>query len=313
MTALPVAMPHDQHVGQAPVAPPGAERRSVRLARDVISYLEWSASGRSDPVALLLHGLQSTALTMTRIAESLFTRGWRVFAPDLPGHGYSFAIDGSDGERPGPLDVSRLTILRHRLSRRHRLRATASVVAELGRRLGIERPVLIGHSWGASVAAEVAAAGLEPSRVILLDPPFVTVREAWALGRTVMVEPTTSYDDARDTLLSHRTDWHPMDLAAKAEAVTRVSSRAMVAVVARNAPFDPVPALARHRHRHPDVPVFAITGEPGQGSFVTPAGLARLRALLGEDRVLVLGGAGHSPHRTHYERFMTLLGRALGE
>jgi pimeloyl-ACP methyl ester carboxylesterase len=128
-----------------------------------------------------------------------------------------------------------------------------------------------------------------------------------------MAEPTSSYEAARDTLLGHRSDWHPMDLAAKAEAVTRVSTRAMVGVVAANVPFDPLPALASLRRRHPHVPVFVIMGEPGRGSFVSPAGQERLAALLGDDHVLVMDGAGHSPHRSHHAEFMALVERVLGE
>ena len=306
---------------EPPLAPPGASRRAIRLTRDVISYLEWPAGGAGEPSvpgtgtggrsAILLHGLQSTALTMTRIAEGLVARGWHVVAPDLPGHGHSFALDGSDADRPGRLDVSRLTILRHRLSRRHRLRSTASVVRDLAAPLGLERPMVLGHSWGASVAAMLPAAGLLPSVLVLLDPPFVTSNQARTLGIQAMAEPAQSYEAARDALLAHRPDWHPMDLAAKAEAITSVSTRAMVAVVASNVPFDPLPALSRLRSRQPGLPVFVIMGEPGQGSFVSARGRERLRALIGDDHVLVMSGAGHSPHRTQYEEFMTLLDRAL--
>jgi len=315
MTAHPVA---PTHVELPPLAPDGAERRSIRLRRDVISYLDWQAGGDDpaggmDPAgtAILLHGLQSTALTMGRVAEGLSARGWRVIAPDLPGHGHSFALDGSDADRPGPLDISRLAILRHRLSRRHRLRSTAGVVVELAQRLGLERPAVLGHSWGASVAALVASAGMVPSALVLLDPPFVTANQARALGIEAMAEPTTSFEAARDTLLTQGSDWHPMDLAAKAEAVTRVSTRAMVAVVASNVPFDPLPAVTRLRQRHPEVPVHVIMGEPGRGSFVSLTGRDQLSALLGAEHVVVMDGAGHSPHRTHHEEFMALLLHAL--
>jgi pimeloyl-ACP methyl ester carboxylesterase len=67
------------------------------------------------------------------------------------------------------------------------------------------------------------------------------------------------------------------------------------------------------RRRHPAIPVFVIMGEPGQGSFVSLAGRERLTALLGDDHVLVMNGAGHSPHRSHHAEFMALLERAFGE
>ena len=307
MTAPSLIPPVDLPPVEAPpLAPQGAERRTLRTRRDVISYLDWPAVGEERGSVLLLHGLQSTALTMARIGERLAAAGWRVIAPDLPGHGHSFALDGSDAERPGAFDASRLTILRLRLSRRHRLRVTARVVAELARELGLDDAAVLGHSWGASIAAVLPSVGFVPSVMILLDPPFVTAAQARRLGMEAMAAPTPSYEEARDTLLTHEREWHPLDLAAKAEAVTRVSTSTMVAVVAGNVPFDPVPALRHTARRHPAAAVYVITGVPDHGSFVTPAGLARLRALLGDDHVIVME-AGHSPHRTHHDEFMAVV------
>lgn len=301
-----------EDVAPPPFAPPGARRRATRLRHDVISYLEWPAPSPDARTAILLHGLQSTALTMARIGEALAADGWHVVAPDLPGHGRSFALDGWDADRPGPLNVSRMAILRHRVSRRHRLRTTARLIAELARRLGLRRPAVVGHSWGASVAAVLPATGLTPSTLLLVDPPFVTADQARTIGLRMMVAPTTSYEEARDTLLGHRDDWHPLDLAAKAEAVTTVSIRTMVAVVAANVPFDPLPALRRVTRREGELPVHVIIGDLGEGSFVSPDGRTALRKLLGPERVREMIGAGHSPHRTHHEEFMGLVREALG-
>jgi len=293
-----------------PASPPGATRHEFRTKRDVISYLDWPAAGDERGSVVLLHGLQSTALTMARIGERLAAAGWRVIAPDLPGHGHSYAIDGSDAERPGPFDASRLTILRMRLSRRHRLRATGRAVAQLASALGLRDAAVLGHSWGASIAAVLPSVGFVPRVMILLDPPFVTAAEARRLGLEAMAAPTPSYEQARDTLLEHGREWHPLDLAAKAEAVTRVSTNTMVAIVAGNVPFDPVPALRRTARRHPGAAVYVITGVPDHGSFVTPDGLAQLRTLLGDDHVITMD-AGHSPHRTHHDEFMGVVERIL--
>jgi pimeloyl-ACP methyl ester carboxylesterase len=204
-----------------------------------------------------------------------------------------------------------LAILRHRLSRRHRLATSASVLAELANLLDIARPAVLGHSWGASIAATLPSTGLHPSVIVLVDPPFVTAHEARTLGLRAIGPPVSSYEDARDALLSERPDWHPLDLAAKADALATVSRRVMVGVVAANVPFDPLPALRRARPGG-HVPVFVIAGEPDHGSLVSEAGRAGLRAVLGPDHVLVVPGAGHSPHRSHHEEFMALVRGALG-
>jgi pimeloyl-ACP methyl ester carboxylesterase len=49
---------------------------------------------------VLLHGVMSCAATWWRIGLALAARGWRVDAPDLPGHGDSARLG-----RPLTLDA----------------------------------------------------------------------------------------------------------------------------------------------------------------------------------------------------------------
>jgi pimeloyl-ACP methyl ester carboxylesterase len=92
---------------------------------------DWGGSGQ--PV-LLLHGLASNARIWDGVAPRLVGAGLRAVALDLRGHGAS--------DQPGSgydfTSVGR------------------DLAAALGG-LGLERPVLIGHSWGANVALQFAA------------------------------------------------------------------------------------------------------------------------------------------------------------
>ena len=94
--------------------------------------LHYVEAGRgAEPPVVLLHGNAVTAEDW--IASGVFSRiaAWRrVIAFDRPGYGYS--------ERP-----------RDRL---WTAEAQAAVLAEAFGELGIERPVVVGHSWGALVA-----------------------------------------------------------------------------------------------------------------------------------------------------------------
>jgi pimeloyl-ACP methyl ester carboxylesterase len=92
---------------------------------------DWGESGQA---VVLLHGLASNARIWDGVASRLAGAGLRVAALDQRGHGAS--------EQPG----------------------TGYDFATLGRdlsaalaALGIERPVLAGHSWGANVALQFAA------------------------------------------------------------------------------------------------------------------------------------------------------------
>ena len=92
---------------------------------------DWGGSGQA---VVLLHGLASNARIWDGVASRLAGAGLRVVALDQRGHGdseqpasgYDFAAVGRD--------------------------LAAALTA-----LGIERPVLAGHSWGAHVALEFAA------------------------------------------------------------------------------------------------------------------------------------------------------------
>lgn len=138
---------------------------------------DWSGSGQA---VVLLHGLASNARIWDGVASRLAGAGLRVVALDQRGHGAS--------EQPGSgYDFATLG------------RDLSAALAALG----IERPVLAGHSWGANVALQFAAdrpgalAGLA-----LVDGALLGVAE-WA-GPTL--------DEARRRLAPPRfavplTDW----------------------------------------------------------------------------------------------------------
>jgi pimeloyl-ACP methyl ester carboxylesterase len=92
---------------------------------------DWGGSGQA---VALLHGLASNARIWDGVAPRLVGAGLRVVALDQRGH----------GESEQPDDGYDFATLGQDLS---------STLAGLG----LERPVLVGHSWGASVALQYAA------------------------------------------------------------------------------------------------------------------------------------------------------------
>ena len=111
-----------------------AEVRSLRMR-----YLDWGGGGA--PV-LALHGLASSAHWYDLVAPLLRGR-FRILAPDQRGHGRTTqAPDGYDW------------------------RSVASDAVGLMDVLGIERAIVLGHSWGGNVA--VATAAHFPARVSAL-------------------------------------------------------------------------------------------------------------------------------------------------
>jgi pimeloyl-ACP methyl ester carboxylesterase len=91
----------------------------------------------SGPAVVLLHGQPGAAATWDRVAAPLRARA-RVIVPDRPGYG------ATGGRAVG-------------------IRENAEVVCQLLDRLGLERAVVAGHSWGGGIAVELAETA--PSRV----------------------------------------------------------------------------------------------------------------------------------------------------
>jgi pimeloyl-ACP methyl ester carboxylesterase len=114
---------------------------SCRLCSVIVAGVSLSKSSAgvlvAAPPLVLLHPLGSTgAMSWASMAESLRGAGYRVAAPDLPGHGKSRATS---------------------FTWEH-ARATVHAAAE---QFGPEKPVLIGHSLGAATA--LSAAQSEPT------------------------------------------------------------------------------------------------------------------------------------------------------
>ena len=120
-------------------------------------YRDWGGDGR--PV-LLLHGLASTCHIWDLVAP-LLAADFRVVALDQRGHGLSAQVeDGFD------------------------FATVAGDAAALISTLGWERPVIVGHSWGADVALELAAARPElTSGLIFVDGGTIepSARPGWTL------------------------------------------------------------------------------------------------------------------------------------
>jgi pimeloyl-ACP methyl ester carboxylesterase len=114
----------------------------VRVAGRLVAYRRWGSSG--SPIVLV--GGFAEASWIWRKVGSILGRRHRVVALDLPPFGYS--------ERSG----------------HYTLRAWIELVTSFDRRLGIDRPLLVGHSLGAAVAVgEALDHPRDVSAIVLLD------------------------------------------------------------------------------------------------------------------------------------------------
>ena len=274
-------------VAAALADPTLGKRVAIPAAGIPFSALTWGDAA-TRPL-LMLHGVTSSAATWWRVGPALAALGRWVVAPDLPGHGRTGYWQGH-----------------------HRIRDTAADLAAFAREAGLARADLqvIGHSWGATIAAALPVAGLIPSTIVLLDPPAIPLARI-ALEASDPAQRTFEYiDEARHVIAAENPDWAEGDIAAKAEALTELDEQAARSVLLDNGDWDggladlADPAAA-------GVDVWVIRGDPAAGSYVPDAMLPAFEARVGRDRIITIAGGPHSPHRTHPTLTTAALVRAL--
>jgi pimeloyl-ACP methyl ester carboxylesterase len=276
-------------VAQALASPDPGGRAIVEAAGIPFSVLGW---GRPpDPPLLLVHGVTSNAEIWWRTGPAMAAASWRVLAPDLPGHGETGHWNGHHGFAAAAGDVVAL--------------AGALGIAEPADRLAV-----VGHSWGASVAAHLPGAGLRPGRLILLDPVVFSLTAALAMANDPTERTYPTLDEAVAAIRAINPTWTEGDVIAKARSLTQVDEAAARAVYLENGDWDGgLSGLRQPAAR--GIPTWVIRGDPSAGGLMPDAALPAFARLIGEERILTIAGGPHSPQRTHPEAFVVALLRAL--
>lgn len=256
-------------------------------------HIHYYRTGGDGPPVVLLHGMGDNGLCWARVAERLQSQ-WDVLMLDARGHGLSDAPEtGYTAEEQAP-DV-------------------AAVVQALG----LERPVLIGHSMGSATA--VATAAQFPSLVrglILEDPPWggpperlsaeeiQTRQSGWhalILKRKLMPQAELAAPIRR-----RFPTWAEADVDALA-AATRQLSPCIVNSITRAG------IAWQDMVRKVICPVYAITAEPALGAIVSSERIGEARQICPALREVHIAGAGHNIRREQFERFVEAVQDCLSE
>lgn len=212
-----------------------------------------------------LHGITANAGAMTEPARVLASRGWQVIAPDMRGHGESTRADG---------DFS-----------------FDSLLGDYAQNLPAEPHVLLGHSFGGTLAQLGVLRGLFRPRALLLEDPVSHFADrATPKGMLDWDEANLPHDI--EGLLKLNPGWSRRDAAWKVVSLEQISFADARAAFAGNAPWDLRGEAARLAKMLPTVWVL-----PQASRFVPPEDTARLKAEAGERSVVVMPDVGHSIHR----------------
>ena len=271
-----------------------AQSQVIDLPAGRFHYLSWRAERTELPSVLLLHGITSSAQSWVRVGPGLADR-YRVYALDQRGHGES--IKPSRGA--------------------YSLRHTAGDAAAFIEALGLEHPVLIGHSWGGATAIVLASGAWSHkpvpnfSHIILEDPAHNFGRgdpEARAATYTRDIGRPTQ--ELRAEIAATSPGWTEADIEGKIDALHKVTREAVVSVFSdAGQAGDLLPLLAKIA-----VPTLLIRADAALGTLLDNAAWERAKQYLpAHGRAVQIDGATHNVHRGKFDEFMQVVNDFLSQ
>jgi 2-succinyl-6-hydroxy-2,4-cyclohexadiene-1-carboxylate synthase len=265
-----------------------------------VAGLRWAVQAAgSGPALLLLHGFTGSGRSWEGgLAEAASDSGFRVIAPDLPGHGGTAWRAGG----AGPDEPSRAAIER-----------VADDLAELLRVLGHDRAHVVGYSMGARVALRLAISHPAHVRSLVLEAPSAGIEDAAERAARRAADDALARALERDGIESFVNAW---------ERTPVLAGEARLGPVTRA-------ALREIRLSHDPAGLAASLRAAGQGAMEPLHGrLAEVTAptlvVVGADdpvrdraaavaagvpgaRLAVIDGAAHAPHLEAPDAFCRLV------
>ncbi|WP_334176800.1 alpha/beta hydrolase [Pseudoxanthobacter sp.] len=260
------------------------------------------AAADDAPVMVILHGTAcSLRDPLAALGPALEGRARLLFL-DRPGHGYSFDEHGSHAG----------------------LSEQADLVAALLDRLGIDKAVIVGHSFGGSVAAAFAVRHQpRTAAAVLVSPATHPWDDGFAWQRDLVSAPVVGslfVDTLVTPLALSMLDGSVASVFAPepvpADIIDRTGAPLAVRPEAVRATSREVAVLNDHlarlvpRYSELKVPVTLIAGDADQ---VVPVGLHAhpFVARAPHTELVLLSGAGHMPHHTNTPAVVAAIERVL--
>jgi N-formylmaleamate deformylase len=246
--------------------------------------IQYYMTGEEKPPILLVHGFSDNGFCWNRIPVHL-ARIYNVVVMDTRGHGFS----GCGDEPFTPEDEARdmLTLVKE---------------------LNLQKPVIMGHSHGASIAASAAANYPDVfAGVVLIDPPWgerfakQTVAERqkradeWRTGIGKMKALT--HDELIRLGKQTNPTWDDSEFFQWAQSKFQMQDKAFLAIIKEGAPWQELAAKIK-------CPGLLMTGNPEKGALITPELVEEARLLWKKTESLYFPDAGHNIHRESYREFL---------
>lgn len=272
------------------------EMRSVIVDGVALNYIS-AGSGR--PV-VLIHGNPGSHQDFTLSVFDKLAQRYHVFAFDRPGHGHS--------ERSVSIETT--------------VEVQAAMIRDALRKLSMEKPLLVGHSWGGSLALGAAVAyGSDLSGIVLLAPaayPSVTV-EWWShlprmslLGKFLVrtVTPIVGRTVVKGSL---KDAYHPQnvhdDYAERSATMWTHADRIAAWASDENTLRGSLAALSQ-RYSEIEIPVVIVTGD-GDRVLDPKQHAYPLHKAIKNSKLVVLPQTGHQLPQTQPDAVVAAIDEAF--
>ena len=255
--------------------------------------LHYYRTGGDKYPLVLIHGITDDGLCWAPVAEAL-AKNYDVIMVDVRGHGKSDAP--KDGYKYGMM---------------------ATEVTGVIEGLGLENPIVMGHSMGAMITLTLATLNPElPQAIILEDPPAFWRTQPpsqeeleFRAGMGVWFHEVKR--KTRDELLeSVRVDnpaWSEAELGPWADAKHRFSLGIVRLLDYRQS----VPANFPSLLKQIACPALLITAEPERGAILSDEDVTELHKFVPHLKREHIPGAGHNIRREQFARYMEVVNSFL--
>ena len=257
--------------------------------------LHYYRTGGDSPPLVLLHGISDDGLCWTPVAEALAGKH-DVIMVDLRGHGKSDAPENG-----------------------YNYETMATEVTGLIEGLGLENPVVMGHSLGAMTALTLAALNPDLLRAIILeDPPAF-----WRVGPAPQEEldhqaglrawfyevKHMTRNELLESVRSENPGWSEAELGPWADAKHRFSLK----ITQWLDPQETVPTNFPIILKQITCAVLLITADPERGAILTNDDVAELQKSVPHLKRVHISGAGHNIRREQFSRYMEVVNSFLNQ
>jgi N-formylmaleamate deformylase len=245
--------------------------------------LQYYRTGGDKPALVFLHGLTDNGLCWGQTALYL-EPDFDVVMVDAPAHGLSDAPENGYSTDEQAIGIARLI-----------------------EELQLDRPVLVGHSIGASIAAVVAVDHPSLVRgVVLEDPPWTefhlnednTARQERASRLADHIENlrVKSHEELVELGRKNHPAWNAADVELWARAKQQVRPAAARVISTPRRPWTQISVTI-------SVPVLLITANQELGGLVTPETESGLSKKWKHSKVVNIPTAGHNIRRESFELY----------